>query len=90
MSNQSQLSKKWTSHLNDEVQTKEFRQRLLESRDLFRRLTDLVEILQNENAKSRVDKASYDKPAWSEYQADTNGYERACNHILEYLKFTKE
>lgn len=83
-------SKKWTSHLQDEKLIKEFSQRLLESKDLFQRLTGLIETLQSENAKSRVDKASYEKPAWSEYQADTNGYERACLHILEYLKFTKE
>ena len=68
----------------------EFNKRLLISKDLFQRLKDLVEIMQKENSKARIAKTSYDKPAWSEYQADANGYERACSDVLEYLKFTQE
>lgn len=87
---QLQPSSKWLSHITEEDRKKEFNSRLLESKDLFKRLTDLIEIKKEENSKARTALSSYDKPAWSEFQADTNGYERALTEVLEYLKFTKE
>ena len=77
MNKQPLPSNKWTSNLTDKEQIKEFQQRLLESKDLFQRLFELIEIEHKDNRKTRVSKESYDKPAWSEYQADSNGFERA-------------
>ena len=85
-----QPSSKWLSHLTDEDERKEFNSRLLSSRDLFQRLTELVEIKKEENAKARTAVGSYDKPAWSGFQADHNGYERALTEVLDYLNFPKD
>jgi hypothetical protein len=46
--------------------------------------------MKDENSKARTALSSYDKPAWSEFQADANGYERALTEILLLLKFTKD
>lgn len=82
-------SSNWTSNLSEE-QREEFTKRLLISKDLFRRLNELIDVLQKDNNKSRIDKGSYEKPAWSEFQADANGYERALSNIQQLLQFTKE
>ena len=82
-------SNSWVSHLPKEKQ-EEFSKRLLVSKDLFKRLTELLDTMSKDNIKSRVDKNSYDKPAWSEFQADANGFERAIMQVQQLLKFTKE
>lgn len=89
MNKQHQPSSNWTSNLS-ETEREEFVKRLLISKDLFKRLDELIDNLQKDNNKSRIDKSSYDKPAWSEYQADTNGYERALKTVQQLLQFTKE
>ena len=85
-----QPSNKWTSNITEKQLKEEFNKRLLESKDLFQRLAELVEVKVRSNAKKRIADSSYEKPAWSESQADANGYERALTDVLEYLKFTKE
>jgi len=85
-----QPSNNWTSNLPDKVIKKEFTQRLIESKDLFQRLMELVEVLKVKNNDQRIDITSYKQPAWSEFQADANGYERALTEVLLLLKFTKE
>jgi hypothetical protein len=84
---QHQPSNNWTSNITDEKIKKEFIQRLLENKDLFSRLAELILIHQYSNNEKRISLTSYEKPAWSEYQADANGYERALNDVLNYLKF---
>jgi len=83
-----QPSNSWTSNLTKKEQREEFNLRLLESKDLFLRLKELVEVKVKENTKARIALDSYNKPAWSEFQADTNGYERGLTEILSLLKFT--
>lgn len=83
-------SKSWTTNLTDEEQKEEFQKRLLQNVDLFRRLAEIVNDKVRGNSRSRIEKKSYEVPAWSEYQADSNGFERGMTEILELLKFTKE
>ncbi len=83
-------SNKWISHLETEDEKEEFRKRLRISKDLFHRLKVLIEVMNKDNTKARVSLSSYDKPAWSEFQADSNGYERALTEVLNYLNFTTE
>jgi hypothetical protein len=84
-----QLNPKWTSHLPPE-QREEIEKRLRENKDLLEILYHIVvqkiEAVQRERRK----KSAYDKPAFSEFQADCNGYERALEEVLTYLKLTKE
>ena len=90
MNKQLQPSNNWTSDIQDKRLKEEFVKRLLESKDLFQRLYELTEVMREDNHRSRVDKYSYEKPAWSEYQADCNGFERCIDQIQNYLKFAKE
>ena len=90
MTKRLQLDKKWLSHLESDEEKKEFQMRLLQNKDLFQRLFELIDIMQKENAKDRSSKTSYAKPAWSEFQADANGFERALTDVLTILRFTKD
>lgn len=76
--------------MSDEELREEFIKRLLSNKDLFQRLFEMIEVKNKDNAKKRRANNSYEKPAWSESQADANGYERALTEVLELLKFTKE
>lgn len=89
MNKQQKPSNSWTSGLPKEQQ-EEFSKRLLVAKDLFKRLSELLDTMSEDNTKARISKTSYDKPAWSEYQADANGYERAIVQVQSLLKFTKE
>ncbi len=82
-----QPSNTWTSDLEDPTQKHEFSSRLKENRDLFKRLSAILEKRIGEVSRKRIATAAFEKPAWSEYQADTNGYERALTEVLSLIKF---
>lgn len=90
MKERPQPNKSWTSNLATDKEKEEFVKRLLESKDLFRRLNEICEVMRKSNNQERIEKSSYEKPAWSEYQADANGFERAIDKIQNYLNFTKD
>lgn len=89
MNKQPKPSNSWVSGL-PKNQQEEFSKRLLVAKDLFLRLSELLEIKSKDNNKARIAKSAYDKPAFSEYQADANGYARALEEVQQLLKFTKE
>lgn len=78
------------THLKVKSDKEEFLSRLRGNKDLFRRLKDLLDTLNETNKKGRISLQAYDKPSWSEFQADSNGYERALTEVLSLLKFTKD
>ena len=86
---QNKPSNSWTSNLPKDKQ-EEFSKRLLAVKDLFQRLSEIIEVKNKDNTKARIAKSSYDKPAFSEYQADANGYARALEEVQQLLQFTKE
>lgn len=77
----------WTSDIEDTVGKDKFSSRLKENRDLFERLSVLLQKKNEENTRKRISTASFEKPAWSEYQADSNGYERALTEVLSLINF---
>lgn len=68
----------------------EFEKRVFENEDLLLQFVKIFEAKLKSNRKLRRERSAYDKPAFSEFQADCNGYERALEEVLEYLKITKE
>ncbi len=58
--------------------------------DLFLILDQLLEEKLRANSRTRRSMTAYEKPAYSEFQADCNAYERALEEVRTYLKFTKE
>lgn len=83
------LNQKWYNGVEEDSKA-ELEKRYLENEDLFIILATIIMQKLAANAKLRRDKGAYDKPAYSEFQADCNGYERALEEVLIYLKTTKE
>lgn len=89
MTKRNLLKTKWYNGL-EEGEIEEFEKRVLENEDLLNQLAKIIEQKVEANNKIRRDRGAYDKPAYSEFQADCNGYERALEEVLLYLKITKE
>lgn len=89
---QHRLNPKWTSHLSgkDAELKKEIEKRLIENEDLLFILANIAVQKIDSVQRERRKKSAYDKPSFSEFQADCNGYERAWEEVLTYLKITKE
>lgn len=83
------LNQSWFSGIPEE-QHEEIRKRVIENRDLFEIIENIIKRKLQENAVQRRSKRSYDMPAYSEFQADCNGVERTCESLLTILKLTKE
>ena len=79
---------KWTRGIEDDA--KEFESKLKAQRNLFERLYDILDELEDTNYRERIKKSNYDRIAWSEFQADAIGYNRALSEIKLLLKFTKD
>lgn len=84
------LKTKWYNGLEEGQDPSELEKRFLENEDLFDILATIIGQKITANAKLRREKGAYDKPAFSEFQADCNGYERALEEVLKYLEITKE
>jgi hypothetical protein len=74
----------------DEGQAVEFEKWLVEHQSRLEQFAIVIRQKLHANAKLRRERGAYDKPAFSEFQADCNGYERALEEVLSYLKITKE
>ena len=86
---QLQLNPKWTKDCRPE-EIEEVKNRLIANADLFLLLDKIVLQKLSSNSITRRSKSAYDKPAYSEFQADCNGYERALEEVRIYLKLIKE
>lgn len=80
---------RWLSRCNKDEKD-EVEKRLLENKDLFLILDNLLEKMEEDNAKRRRSKKSFEKAGWSEFQADCNAVERTLDEVRKYLKFTKD
>ena len=83
------LNQKWFSFSEESEQTG-LEKRLLENEDLLLILDKIIVQKLEANSSLRRSKSAYDKPAYSEFQADCNGVERALEEVRIYLKITKE
>lgn len=81
------IPKAWTRGIED---GEEFGKRLLEHKNLFERMYEIVDEMEQSNYRDRMKKGHYEKVAWAEFQADATGYARALSEIKLLLKFTKE
>lgn len=67
----------------------DFHKRLVANNDLFERPIQLIGIKIEDARKKQISDESYDSPAWSERQADLNGYQRALEEIKLLLTITR-
>ena len=73
-----------SNHLKEEAKD-EFVTRLKSNKDLFDRVIVLLEEKKNTARKKQISDSSYESPAWSERQADLNGYQRAIESIQSLI-----
>lgn len=66
-----------------------FHKRLIANDDLFERSRELIGIKIEDARTKQLSDDSYDSPAWSERQADLNGYQRALEEIKQLLTLTR-
>jgi hypothetical protein len=85
---QRRLNQKWYN--DKEIDPLDLEGRFIENYDLFLKLDAIIRQKIEAVQRVRRDKSAYDKPAFSEFQADCNGYERALEEVRNYLKITKE
>lgn len=74
------VSKHLYSHVDQEDQ-EVYRDRLIRNSDLFDQVVTLIEGKTTTARKKQLSDTSYDSPAWSEKQADLNGYQRALEEL---------
>lgn len=67
----------------------DFHNRLKANNDLFERPLELIGIKIEDARKTQLSDSSYDSPAWSERQADLNGYQRALEELKQLLTITR-
>ncbi len=81
----SQVSLLLTKEL-DAKGVRELTSRIIENYDLFEKLQKVIDSKIEEAISSQVDPNSFEKPAWSEYQAYLNGQVKALRDIKTLLK----
>jgi len=81
------LNNKWLSGVEN---PEEFEKKMVEQRELFKRLYTLLEQKQKANDSEQLKKANYDSPNWHMRQADMVGYNRCLEEIKALLTYTQE
>ena len=79
------ISKQLYSHLKNKEEGESLKKRIEANSELFERPVFLVESWLKDARKKQLELGSYDSPAWSERQADLNGYQRALEEIKQLL-----
>jgi hypothetical protein len=63
----------------------EIRKSFLSSLTTRNRIIELIKEKIETSHKKRISEEGYAQPNWAYYQADSSGYERACNEIISLL-----
>lgn len=79
------MNLEWYRGLNDE-QSKELKQQIKESRLVLERLAELLQNKLDDNVKAARKNVSFEKPAWSEYQAYQLGAQEQLDNIIKLIK----
>jgi len=77
---------RWTKHIKDEEKRLKFRQYLLSNKELFDVLYKIVKEKDKDSRKKQIARGSFDVPAWSEYQAYENGYQKLANELITLIE----
>jgi hypothetical protein len=80
----------WTAHLQTEEEKLRFKNQLHGSREVFERLTQLVEQKENELGAAERNQSAYENPSWAYLQAHRNGYASAMKVIKNLLTSDQE
>lgn len=80
----------WTRHLHTEQEKELFKNQVLGSKLVLRRLQELLKEIEDDLDKTELNTKIYDIPNWDYRQADTNGSRRTLRTIRKLLDFDQE
>lgn len=80
----------WTAHLQTDEEKQRFINQLRGSREVFERLTQLIEMKENELGAAERSKATYENPNWAFLQAHRNGYASASTAIKQLINLDQQ
>jgi hypothetical protein len=63
----------WTKHLKTEEEKIQFKNEVLGSKNVLKRLTDLLAEMEEDLNRSELSAKNYDSPNWAPKQAHVNG-----------------
>ena len=76
---------KWFKKFKTQKEKDEFRERALANREVFELLRDILQEELDASMREQRKKEHYLMPAWSEFQADMNGEQRALRRVIDLL-----
>jgi hypothetical protein len=74
----------WTKHLKEENKD-QFRNEVLGSKQVLRRLQQLLDELKEDVETLELNPKIYDIPNWDYRQADVNGYKRCLKQVMKII-----
>lgn len=80
----------WTRHLHTEQEKELFKNQVLGSKLVLRRLQELLKEIEDDLDKTELNTKIYDIPNWDYRQADTNGSRRTLRTVRKLLDFDQE
>ena len=83
------MNVKWTSHIKDAQQKKDFESYVRNSSSVLERLTEIISVKVDSLDCPAFD-SDYEEAAWAYKQADRNGQLRAYLEILKLTDLTTE
>jgi hypothetical protein len=81
------INSKWIAGIEN---PEEFESKMIEQKELFKRLYELLEQKERANDKDKLRKNNYDSPNWGMRQADSIGYGRCLQEMKALLNYTQE
>lgn len=80
----------WYKHLKTEEEQKQFKNEVLGSKLVLRRLNSLLTELKTNIDNAELSAKNYDLPNWELRQADGIGYRRCINEISKLINLDQE
>lgn len=76
----------WHKHLSTEKDKENFKNQVLGSKPVLRRLQELLKEVEDDLDRAELDTKIYDAPNWDYRQADINGFRRALKTVNKIIK----
>ena len=75
----------WTKHIKDETEAARFKNEILGSKQVLKRLQELIDEMKENTESLELNSKVYDLPNWDYRQADTNGFKRALKLVSKII-----
>jgi hypothetical protein len=75
----------WTKHLSSQEEKNQFKNEVLGSKIVLRRLQALLDEMKNDSENQELSTKLYESPSWAYIQADANGYKRCLKQVSKLI-----